>query len=249
MAVGAHRDGRSRNHSETPNRRLVMEQRYPSPSFANRWLRAVRTAPFNGGRSRSTTSQMRGPLILSYSCRKRFPMPRIRAQGRPGQRPLRLWPQLAGRFTDSFQTALDCVVRLGILNEGTAVHARSGTFDCVPRRHEQPLPLHFVAPAASAFLHLPVRLAVRAGRQAATRCLPSRGATGAAIRQSRPIGQYPNPGAAVATRRGPKHKQTHHADCPKFRLVAAQCSNAMIAVHGYRSLRCLRRASRTSSTR
>jgi hypothetical protein len=94
MAVGAHRDGRSRNHSETPNRRLVMEQRYPSPSFANRWLRAVRTAPFNGGRSRSTTSQMRGPLILSYSCRKRFPMPRIRAQGRPGQRPSACGPSL-----------------------------------------------------------------------------------------------------------------------------------------------------------
>src|ERR1700733_14556231 len=70
-----------------------------------------------------------------------YPRPR-----KTGTEALRLWPQLAGRFTDSFQTALDCVVRLGILNEGTAVHARSGTFDCVPRRHEQPLPLHFVAP-------------------------------------------------------------------------------------------------------
>src|ERR1022692_1398021 len=55
--------------------------------------------------------------------------------------------------------------------------------------------------------------------------------------------------ATVAARRGPEHKQTRHAGRPKFRLVTAERGNDMIAVHGYCSSRRLRRASRTSSTR
>src|ERR1017187_7073130 len=83
---------------------------------------------FNGARSRSTMSQMRGPLILSYSCRKRFPTPRICDHGIPGDKFLRLWPEFARRFADSFQTALDSVVRLGVPNEGIDVHTRGESF-------------------------------------------------------------------------------------------------------------------------
>src|ERR1017187_8975682 len=91
-------------------------------------LRAVWTAPFNGARSRSTMSQMRGPLILSYSCRKRFPTPRICGHGIPGHKFLRLWSEFARRFADSLQTALDSVVRLGVPNEGIDVHTRGESF-------------------------------------------------------------------------------------------------------------------------
>ncbi|HXM44103.1 MAG TPA: hypothetical protein VN924_22900 [Bryobacteraceae bacterium] len=47
---------------------------------------------------------------------------------------------------------------------------------------------------------------------------------------------------AVTAGSRPEHKQTRHAERPKFRLVAAQRGNDMIAVHGYRSSMCFRRA-------
>src|ERR1039458_10572764 len=66
-------------------------------------LRAVWTAPSTEP-GHAQMSQMRGPLILSYSCRKRFPTPRICDHGIRGHKFLRLWSELARRFADSFQT-------------------------------------------------------------------------------------------------------------------------------------------------
>src|ERR1022692_1776756 len=64
----------------------------------------------------------------SYSCPKRFPTPRICGHGIPGHKFLRLWSEFARRFADSFQTALDSVVRLGVPNEGIDVHTRGESF-------------------------------------------------------------------------------------------------------------------------